>query len=350
MSKPNDSNNKEHLEAEHIETEVFGDQKVSGELELLRSRVEEQGKLICFLKRRTDDQLDDNKNLSGQYEKLQELKEETDEDLENLRTHCAMLENRFDELAENHDEMIKIKDEYKSRCKDLQVQNKRLAQENKELFSAEICRKENELIEIKKQLDIEREKVASLTSSQMSKISEFQTLNGSLKVSNTQLLKELSELQVNLKNTKEKLNSMSNTQLNTLSNETKKYSVLLKEKEDLVKEVMSRGHLVQEKQSTIEKLQTSLSEQQNEMSKLKVFISQKEHSLSVNKKISALTKEKEAVVKELKSLQVTFKALQDHSSQLLSRERSLNKLLSCGVSRKKLVRMQSEESVGKEED
>ena len=245
--------------------------------------------------------------------------------------------------------MIKIKDEYKSRCKDLQAQNKRLAQENKELFSAEICRKENELVDVKKQLDIEKEKVAKLTSSQMTKISEYQTLNGSLKVSNTQLLKELSELQVDLKNTKEKLNSVSNTQLNKLTSETNKYSVLLKEKEELVKEVMSRGHLVQEKQSCIEKLQTSLSEQHAEMVKLRASVSQKEHNLSVNKKISALTREKEQVAADLKSLQATFKALQDHSSSLLQRERSLNKLLSCGAaSRKKLA--QSDEPIAKEDD
>jgi len=340
----------ESKDHQNIETEVFGDQMASGELELLKSRVEEQGKLICFLKRRTDDQLIDNKNLNTQYEDLRLLKEETDEDLENLRTHCAMLENRFDELAENHDEMIKIKDEYKSRCKDLQAQNKRLAQENKELFSAEICRKENELQDVRKQLDVEKEKVFQLTNNQMTKISEYQTLNGSLKVSNTQLLKELSELQVDLKKTKEKLNSMSSTSLNKLSTETKKYSVLLKEKEELVKEVMSRGHLVQEKQSCIEKLQASLSEQHAEVAKLRASISQKEHNLSVNKKVQALTKEKEQVVSDLKSLQATFKALQDHSSSLLQRERSLNKLLSCGATSRKKMMGQSDESIVKEDD
>ena len=85
----------ESKDPQNIETEVFGDQLDSGELELLKSRVDEQGKLICFLKRRTDDQLVDNKSLNTQYEDLRLLKEETDEDLENLRTHCAMLENRL---------------------------------------------------------------------------------------------------------------------------------------------------------------------------------------------------------------------------------------------------------------
>ena len=42
---------------------------------------------------------------------------------------------RFNELSENHEEMIKIKDEYKRQCQSLSVENRNLKDQIKRQFS-----------------------------------------------------------------------------------------------------------------------------------------------------------------------------------------------------------------------
>ena len=64
----------------------------------------------------------------------------------------ALVEKRFNTLAENHEEMIKIKDEYKHSNQALMVENKKLKQENQMKFSAAVEERESQLSRLREEL------------------------------------------------------------------------------------------------------------------------------------------------------------------------------------------------------
>ena len=82
------------------------------EMGLLRSRIEEQSRLIMILKQRGDDYIRKNMLVEKLNKELLEEKESFDAEIESLEKQVILVNNRFNDLAENHQEMIKIKDEY----------------------------------------------------------------------------------------------------------------------------------------------------------------------------------------------------------------------------------------------
>lgn len=64
----------------------------------------------------------------------------------------ALVEKRFNTLAENHEEMIKIKDEYKHSNQALMAENEKLKQENQMKFSAAVEERESRLSKLREEL------------------------------------------------------------------------------------------------------------------------------------------------------------------------------------------------------
>lgn len=300
------------------------------ELEMLRSRIDEQSKLICFLKRRADDQLKENKTLSERFEDLAIAKEEGDEDLKMLRDHVQMVESRFDELADNHEEMIKIKDEYKARCKELTKENKLLQEQG----DARAGERASEVQSLRLKLEDTSLEYNRVRDEHACALVRFQNRERELLEDKQKLMKELEASKIQAARAKEDLSSASTSHQSTLSKESQKLISLSREKEDLLREIVNRGRLVQDKQATIDTLQLQLNEKRNEMVRIKEEFAQKEHSLSVNRRVSAIAKEKEELVEKYHSLKTEYNALKEHSNRLLAKEKDLNMLLSCGRSRR----------------
>ena len=63
---------------------------------------------------------------------------------------CNILDARFNQLAANHEEMIRIKDEYKRINKDLVEENDRLKEENSRLFSKTLAEKDDLIFQLEK--------------------------------------------------------------------------------------------------------------------------------------------------------------------------------------------------------
>ena len=63
-----------------------------------------------------------------------------------------MLDARFSDLASNHEELIRFKDEYKRQNELLRQENARIKDENARLFSKTIDEKENKIRELDKEL------------------------------------------------------------------------------------------------------------------------------------------------------------------------------------------------------
>jgi len=124
---------------------------------LLRGRIDEQSQLIMILKQRADEAVFKVRALERLNEELEEFRDNAEEEFRIQNKKCNMLDARFSDLAHNHEEMIKIKDEYKNRNKDLMRENARLLQDNTRLFSKAIEERDSVIHELEKKVGSLRE-------------------------------------------------------------------------------------------------------------------------------------------------------------------------------------------------
>lgn len=82
----------------------------------LESRVEQQSTLIAMMKQRLDDTLRELQEVRGLCEQHMAEAQAVSQQLAEESGARELVEERFRQLVYNHEEMIKIKDEYKSTC------------------------------------------------------------------------------------------------------------------------------------------------------------------------------------------------------------------------------------------
>lgn len=80
---------------------------------MLRSRIDEQSQLIMILKARADESLLKLQTVERMNKELEEFRGNAKEDIQHEIRKFNILDGRFNDLASNHEEMIKFKDEYK---------------------------------------------------------------------------------------------------------------------------------------------------------------------------------------------------------------------------------------------
>ena len=88
---------------------------------------------------------------------LEDFRNSAAEEFEQQARKCSMLDARFYDLAQNHEEMIKIKDDYKMRNKELMLENARLLDDNKRLFSKAIEERDERIVELERRMRQTRE-------------------------------------------------------------------------------------------------------------------------------------------------------------------------------------------------
>ena len=90
---------------------------------MLRGRIDQQSELICILKKQADSSLTKYLKLEENVKELQKCNEEEECNFNDEIRKYHVLEKRFDVLFYNHEEIIKIKDDYKSENDKLRKQN-----------------------------------------------------------------------------------------------------------------------------------------------------------------------------------------------------------------------------------
>ena len=187
-----------------------------------------------------------------------------------------MLESRFFELASNHEEMIRIKDEYKASNEKLRTENIQLRRDNEKLFSKRL----NELTE-------ECESLRQFNSSIVVEVKKLEEKNFKLE----EMLKEVKESKESEIN---ELNSKYGEKIKILEEESKvakgklkaitgdyeniklkaadleknfaeEKAKLAKEKDELLSLVMERGRIIQDKQTENKALATQSAELQKQI-------------------------------------------------------------------------------------
>jgi len=301
------------------------------EVEKLRSRIEEQGQLICFLKQRADEELLKSRSLKAENEQLLIYRDESRGTIAELQKHAEHIENRFDDLASNHEEMIKIKDEYKQRCKELLEENAKLEKENANVTSAKLKAKSQEITELR------------------DSVNSCRAVINDLKTENSKVLKKYNDLEVSSKDLynamerglKDRLNSLQMKYNDLLKSKTNQESKLIKEselvsslkkdKERLAEELISRGRLIQEKQDLTDQLTKELNKTKNDLNSMKTEFEEKADLVDTNSRVRKLLAVKDGLEEELSNLKFEFKTFKIYSNKVLSQEKDLNQKLRCNL-------------------
>ncbi|CAK8694928.1 coiled-coil domain-containing protein 89-like [Clavelina lepadiformis] len=294
------------------------------EAAMLRSRIEEQGKLICFLKQRADENYNRMKVLEEINKELELLRANALMESKEKTKTCQMLEKRFDELAENHEEMIKIKDEYKLRNHQLTMENKMLKEENKKLFSAAIEDRDAEILQLLAKLKDHEEKLEQSLQNNSHMQEELNYSEQRNEVNEKKHINEMHELQSKLDLALSDLKSQRFNDNKKTTDSMNALQQLKKEKDSMLSQVMERGKLLQEKQSEIEQMKTEIVNKDRQYHDLQSDFAQKQDRVNANLRVQRLQAEKDRIEAEVSKLKIEFEAFRIHSNKLLTQERDLN--------------------------
>ncbi|CAG5108543.1 Oidioi.mRNA.OKI2018_I69.chr1.g3846.t1.cds [Oikopleura dioica] len=230
-----------------------------------QSRIDEQAELICILKKRTDTLILEAEDYKAQIRKLEKTQDQLKSQIENEKTQSRMIEQRFDDLADNHQELIKYKDMYKSSAAELQEENVRLRLENSSLINPQIEAKNKEIKNWQDKTNslLERLEKLEKTNTELSdekSLLEDKTLKQSTTISDLQERLRISEerndeLESSKTRELEKAEKLHNLELHSLRQENKNYMDM----------AFERGKAVQSKENLIASLQAELNEKNKKL-------------------------------------------------------------------------------------
>ncbi|NXA37253.1 CCD89 protein, partial [Eudromia elegans] len=302
---------------------------------VLRSRIEEQYHLICLLKSRADDAHKRCRGLEQLNAKLEELRAEDAAKLKAQTQRIQCLEERFTHLADNHEKMIRFKDEHKKHNTQLLEENKHLRQENEALFSESVREKEAEVLqlteqvrELSRQLDSLQEKCAYETrraQEREKELLEAQTQQASAHAKETESLKkQLQHLQEQHRQTLARAEQEGSQQKAQGSELEAKLERAYREKEELLHVALERGKALQEKQQEIQQLGEKLEAAEGARRGAEEQRARDTAAGDGDVRVQELRRQLESSKRAYSNLWLQFDAYKKHSQDLLAKERELN--------------------------
>ncbi|XP_078084322.1 coiled-coil domain-containing protein 89 [Mustelus asterias] len=330
-------NSKEEIDAVQITLEKLRglSQDDKTENALLRSRIDEQSQLICILKQRADESLLRCQTLETINTELENQHKALKQQLEGQVKQSAQLEERFMDLAFNHQEIIKFKDEYKSQNEELRKENEKLQRENESIFCKALEQKDdkifklsNELGKCLKQCKALEQECNQVTQNSQRKEREFlekQTATGKFH------LNEVQSLRAKLKESEDRCNVTEQRQKESAETKNRqetelqhKLNELSQEKEELLKLSMQRGKVIQEKQKDIQQLEEKLKITEKAKKDAEERFQYESAVVNANVKVKELQQQYHKSQQGYADLEREFEAFKKHSNDLLTKEKELN--------------------------
>ncbi|XP_022306784.1 coiled-coil domain-containing protein 89-like isoform X2 [Crassostrea virginica] len=305
---------------------------------MLRSRIDEQCQLIMILKQRADDVQGKTSTLERINKELIDFRSNAQEMLNAEIRKNTLLEKRFDELASNHQEMIKIKDEYKRSNQDLRTENSRLRDENARLFSGAIVEKDQQIADLEKKLASLKEQSSSQDLRQRQSLQDLkareQELQQEIEKLQGQYKRDLKTLQSKLQDTEERLkganyklqNQMDDKKSADLESQTRIQS-LVKEKDELLDLAMTRGKIIQKEQTENKKLQKRVEEMERAVRGMEDKFEREAATVNANLQVRKLRDELSSAETRCKDAIRDFEAFKKYSNTLLQKEKEINERL-----------------------
>ncbi|XP_029450727.1 coiled-coil domain-containing protein 89 [Rhinatrema bivittatum] len=284
------------------------------ELVVLRSRIDEQSQLICALKRRADQALERCQALEALNEERDELREAAEAARHAEQRRARQLGERFDDLAANHQQMIRFKDEYKRQNAELRQECQRLQRK----LEGEGWREREQLVRQLQEESQARERAwlqREALVEQLKGESEAQALAlreredriGRLEEELRRLSGEAEGVRVRGRELEEQLRGESES----LHEQLKR---LNQEKDELLRLSVERGRLVQDKQQQVAQLEDDL----------RAAVEERAQAGDSGPDVRALQQRLREAEQTQARLQREFNAYKQHSADLLCKERALN--------------------------
>ncbi|XP_040400337.1 coiled-coil domain-containing protein 89 [Cygnus olor] len=308
-----------------------GPEEERSEKALLRARLEEQHRLICVLKKKADDARKRCKGLEQLNTELEKLRLEDAVKLKTQTQRIRHLEERFMDLASNHEKMIYFKNEHKKQNTQLWEENQRLRQQNETLFSQAVREKEAEVFQLtakaqnlSQQLDSLHKKCAyeSRRAQEREKeLLEAQSQQASAHAWEVDSLKQqLQCLQEEHQQIAAQVERGESQQKAPDSELQAKLERANEEKEQLLNLAMERGKALQDKQLEIVQLGKRL--ERARLRAEKRFV--KDTAANYDRMVQELQQELESSKQAYSELSLQFDAYKKHSMDLLAKEKELN--------------------------
>ncbi|XP_061485607.1 coiled-coil domain-containing protein 89 [Rhineura floridana] len=306
-----------------------------GEKALLRSRLHEQSQLICILKKRADDQLLRCKALEQINTELEEQRMADALRLDSQTRRVQQLEERFMDLAANHEDMIHFKDEHKRQNMQLREENRRLRQENQSLFSPSLKQKEAELVQLTsefKRLSKEMESLkecyeqdSHCAQEREKELLEAQRQQAKAHAEESNSLRsQLDILEEKHSHVTEELELVEKKLREVDSSLQAKLEKLTKEKEELLNLAMDRGKVLQEKQLEITHLEKKAEDMERAKQAAELRFETEAAAVDSNLRVRDLRRRLDGVQEAYTELRMHFEAYKKHSTELLTKEKELN--------------------------
>lgn len=296
---------------------------------LLRARLEEQHRLICILKKKTDDARKRYRSLEQLNVELEKLRLEDAVKLKTQTQRIQYLEN----LANNLEKTIYSKDEHKKQNAQLKEENQHM-QKNETVLSQAAKDKEAEMLqlaaqarELSQQLDALHDKCACERS--RAQQLEKELLEAQSQQANACIL-QVDSLRQQLQRLQEEHQEMVE-QLEHGESQQKAHDAELQakleraneEKEQLLNLARERGKALQEKQQEILQLGRKLEMAERAKWRAERNIV-KQVAANYDLKVQELQQELKNSQQAYSELSLQFDAYKKHSMDLLSKEKALN--------------------------
>ncbi|XP_072029428.1 coiled-coil domain-containing protein 89-like [Amphiura filiformis] len=291
---------------------------------MLRSRIDEQGQLICILKQRADEALTRSQTLERVNKELERFRGEAQEIIDNEIRKFKLLDQRFYELADNHEEMIRIKDDYKFKNVELNKQNAQLKDENARLFSAALVERNEKIASLDKHVGSLKDQCKELSKMNSRLQTEMHDKEAKFQATIEQLQMQLHTSEKQFKDAESQLKKHQTSAETSQANQSVKLEKLSKERDELLQLTMQRGKLIQEKQKEIKGLQDKIKDAEREVKRMDDKFEREAAQVSANLQVIKLKRERDEVSKAFKDLRLEYDAYKKHSTNLLNKEKTLN--------------------------
>ncbi|XP_074659199.1 coiled-coil domain-containing protein 89-like [Tubulanus polymorphus] len=302
---------------------------------MLRGRIDEQSELIMILKNRSDENIVRSQALEKlNADQERQLREATDAlALETMK--FRMLEDRFGVLAENHEEMIRIKDEYKRLNEELRRRNEKLKSDNEGLFSEAIVERDEKIGALQTELSRLKTRYADLDSQYKKIEAEYSTtkavFDGKWKQQEKNHEKSVSDLRKQLKTAEQELKVTRNrleaerTNKQSMDDDSaKKLQQITREKDELLDLCMNRGKIIQDKQTENKKLLSKIEEMEKLVKEMELKFEREAAAVNSNVAVRKMRQDVEEAEKKYNSIVQEYNAYKKHTNSLIQKERDLN--------------------------
>ncbi|NWW28020.1 CCD89 protein, partial [Falcunculus frontatus] len=302
---------------------------------LLLSHLEQHHHLISMLKKKEDDTHECCRQLEQLNMELEKLRAEDAVKIETQTQRIQYLEERFMDLAKNHEKMIQFKNEHKKRHMQLWEENKRLRQDREALFSQAVREKEAEVLRLAAQARKLSQQLCSLQEKYTYESHRAQEREKELLEAQSQqagahtqevdsLKKQLQLLQERHQQAAARAEQAESQQRAQGSELQAKLERVHEEKEQLLNLAMERGKALQDKEQVIQKLEEKLETVEEAMQRAGRCLKKEAAAADKDLKVQELQRQLECSKQAYNELLLRFDAYRKHTMDLLTKERALN--------------------------